>query len=72
MFDSWDGAALEAAVEVVEADPQLVEYEAWEEAALAATGDAHVADEWQGQEAERQLRVTEEVRRRRVARQREE
>jgi hypothetical protein len=48
MFDSWDEAALEVAVEVVEAKPQLVEYEAWEEAALAATVDAHVADERQG------------------------
>jgi hypothetical protein len=28
MFDSWD----EAAVEVVEEDPRLAEYEAWEEA----------------------------------------
>nr|XP_051197242.1 vicilin-like seed storage protein At2g18540 [Lolium perenne] len=75
MWDSWDEAALEAAVEVVEADPQLVEYEAWEEAALAAAVDAHVADERRGQEAERRgqeaerrLRVTEEARRRRVAR----
>nr|XP_051212114.1 uncharacterized protein LOC127329681 [Lolium perenne] len=56
MFDSWDEAALEAAVEVVEADAQLAEYEAWEEAALAATVDAYVADERQGQEAERRER----------------
>jgi hypothetical protein len=32
MFDSWD----EAVVEFVEVDPQLAEYEAWEEAGLAA------------------------------------
>jgi hypothetical protein len=32
--------------------PQLAEFEAWEEAALAATVDAYIADERQGQEAE--------------------
>jgi hypothetical protein len=41
MFDSWDEAVLEAAIEFVEADPHLAEYEAWEEAALAATVDAY-------------------------------
>lgn len=51
----------EAAVEVVEADPQLAEYEVWEEAALATTVDAYVTDERQGQEAER--RECEEARR---------
>jgi hypothetical protein len=61
MFDSWEEVALEAAVEVVEEDPQLAEYEAWEEAALAATVDAFVADEWQDQEGERRHR--EEARR---------
>ena len=42
---------------VVEADPQLVEYEAWEEAALAATVDAYDAGERQRQEAEQQRRL---------------
>jgi hypothetical protein len=45
MVDSWEEAALEAAVEVVEEDPQLAEYKAWEEVALVATVDAFVADE---------------------------
>jgi hypothetical protein len=54
MFDSWEEAALEAAVEVVAADPYLAEYKAWEEAAVAATVDAFVADERQGQKAERE------------------
>jgi hypothetical protein len=45
---SWE----EAAVEVVEEDPQLADYEAWEEAALAATVDAFVADVRQYQEVE--------------------
>jgi hypothetical protein len=28
MFDAWEEVALEAAVEVVEEDPQIAEYEA--------------------------------------------
>jgi hypothetical protein len=45
LWDLWDEAALEAAVEVLEADPQFAEYEAWEEVALAATVDAYDAGE---------------------------
>ncbi|KAK1678910.1 hypothetical protein QYE76_039758 [Lolium multiflorum] len=51
-----ESAALEAAVEVVEEDPQLAEYEAWEEAALVATVDAYDAGERQREEAERRER----------------
>jgi hypothetical protein len=53
MFDVWEEAALEAAVEVVEEDPQLAEYEAWEEAALLAPVDAFAADEQKVLEAGR-------------------
>jgi hypothetical protein len=37
MLDTWEEAAIETAVEVVVEDPQLAEYEVWEEAALATT-----------------------------------
>jgi hypothetical protein len=43
----------EAVEEDPKEDPELAEYEAWEEAALAATVDAFAADERQQQEAER-------------------
>jgi hypothetical protein len=47
IFDVWEEAALEAAVKVVEKDPQLAEYEARDEAALAVTVEAFAADERQ-------------------------
>jgi hypothetical protein len=40
MFDLWQEAVLEAAVEVVEEDPRLAEYEVWEEAAGPGGGTA--------------------------------
>jgi hypothetical protein len=47
IFDVWEEAALEVAVKVVEKDPQLAEYEARDEAALAVTVEAFAADERQ-------------------------
>jgi hypothetical protein len=50
------GAALELAVQVVKEDPQLAEYETWEEAALVATVEAFAVDERQMLEVGRQCR----------------
>nr|XP_051202260.1 vicilin-like seed storage protein At2g18540 [Lolium perenne] len=66
MVDSWEEETLEAAVEVVEEDPQFAEYEAWKEAALVATVDAFVVDE--RQELKEARRRREEVRRQRERR----